>query len=444
MIIVSDTLGTICEVLKYDRIKYLDGAKVHLIAPGDFTSWWTPGVEYEENPGMTELTGIGGDVLKAMKYVLNVTFMVSFARKEFNIKNSTPYGIFARLSTGVSDTAFAVYPVEYPEIIKRNYPLMRININCATQRLGYYTPVERLVNYYGIVTLVSMIIILSMTFVVVIMSNKSKKYSFACFEVLRLLVNASLYSRMNTLPLRIFYSMIFLYFLIVQATFAGNISSFLTKPLERRNVESLKDLTDTKYQTVYASWEAYYFFDDPIFNEDKVKLYPDNDCLDEVLKDASVACVMNEVLLKIHAMNNKSFHMMKQPIGDAWYSIPVRDDWPLKDRVDYLLMRLEQYGLKLIQYNTGMKDLDRILEIAKAREENDDDIPLSLSMLEFAFNILGFGLVCATLCFTIEFLMHRKLSLEMVIEETPSSEENATFGKRNQYRSTIEVSSDED
>lgn len=57
---------------------------------------------------------------------------------------------------------------------------------------------------------------------------------------------------------------IFLYFLVIQATFSGRLAAFLTKPEYRKNVETLEDLKDPRYETIYASLIAKEYITDPV------------------------------------------------------------------------------------------------------------------------------------------------------------------------------------
>ncbi|CAG5075178.1 Protein of unknown function [Cotesia congregata] len=146
-----------------------------------------------------------------------------------------------------------------------SYPIQYFHDVIVTSNRGLMSPLEKMFEFYGWVTIIATIIILSVTFLVIYQSN-NHRISFALLECLRLIIGYNLNTRINNDNMRVFFSVIFLYFLIIQATFSGHLATFLTKPVHRRNVETLDDLKDPHYQYIFLPRRLY----DSDFIEDKL------------------------------------------------------------------------------------------------------------------------------------------------------------------------------
>ncbi|KAK0156849.1 hypothetical protein PV328_012217, partial [Microctonus aethiopoides] len=186
---------------------------------------------------------------------------------------------------------------DYDEnLMEKMYPIV-------TNNRGFYTPLEKIKNYYGIVTVISMCVIFSMTYIVIVLSGKRRRWAFAGFEVLRLIVNASIHNEYRT------------------------------------NVEKLEDLRDSRYDVIYGGLSIPPLINDPLLKKKFIVTHPN--CASLIIGNNSAACICDILYLSTVVFDEK-FHMSKEPISKTVYSLPIRDDWPLRERVDIFLMRLEQ------------------------------------------------------------------------------------------------------
>lgn len=404
-----------CEGLNFDRTKYLDGAELGISTYCANTTW-TPDIKYHTIPEDL-MHPFDRKVAQAMQYSLNASIAITFGpANETSAYSKVPVACLRHLRNSSTDIALCGQSPVATYNFSITYPIAYFEFSAVTQRRGFYTPVEKIVNYYGPVTLVSMIVLLLMTFGVIIMSGKTRRYSFATFEVLRLVINASLHSKMSTFRLRTYFSMIFLYFLIMHATFQGNISSFLTKPMERENIKKLEDLKNPRYTTLHTGPTTKTCILDETLLEKIELVFTFKDCVEKVAQNASVACAANSAVLAIEAYE-KNLHLMDKSFGNTFTTYATRDDWPLKNRIDIFFMRLEQSGLNTRWVNQQTKD---IIETYKRREASTEVThirPIDLPMLEFAFNILGFGLSCSIICFVFERFFSKKRSAMKEVEE---------------------------
>ncbi|KAK0071890.1 hypothetical protein PV326_000699, partial [Microctonus aethiopoides] len=326
----------ICDGLNFDRTKYLDGSIIRAVVTISAEHEWIPDKDYDEKL-MEKM--LPGDVLvvQAIKSAMNVTFIFNVDEEGFAM-NEQVTGFYRRLQNRSSDIAICFRTHHISRRFQTTYPVFHSQLHIVTNNRGFYTPLEKIKNYYGIVTVISMCVIFSMTYIVIVLSGRKRRWAFAGFEVLRLIVNASIHSRMNTLSRRIFFTMIFLYCLIFQATFSGHLSAFLTKDEYRTNVEKLEDLRDSRYDVIYGSPYIVSLIKDPLLK--KKIIVSHSNCAPLIIGKDSAACISDIVYLSEVVFDEK-LHMSKEPISTIVYSLPIRDDWPLRERVDISLMRLE-------------------------------------------------------------------------------------------------------
>lgn len=382
--------------MNFDRTEYLDGSIIRAVVTISAEHEWIPDKDYDENL-MEKM--YPGDVLvvQAMKSALNVTFIFNVDEEAFDMKEKAT-GFYRRLENRSSDIAICYRTRYTSRYFQMTYPVFHSQLHIVTNNRGFYTPLEKIKNYYGIVTLISMCIIFSMTYIVIVLSGRRRRWAFAGFEVLRLIVNASIHSRMNTLSRKLFFTMIFLYCLIFQATFSGHLSAFLTKDEYQKNVEKLEDLRDSRYDVIYGSSFIPPLIKDPLLKKKFIVSHPN--CAPLIIGNDSAACISDFAYLSKVVFDEK-LHMSKEPISNMVYILPIRDDWPLRERVDVFLMHLEQSELIRHTFQTNLererRRQNRILAMIEVNAH-----PIRLWMLDFIFYVLIGGLMLAIVSFGCE------------------------------------------
>ncbi|KAK0073174.1 hypothetical protein PV326_013684, partial [Microctonus aethiopoides] len=332
----SNREENICHGLNFDRTKYLDGSIIRAVVTIPAEHEWIPDKDYDEKL-MEKMLITDVLVVRAMKSALNVTFIFNVDENGYTMSEQVA-GFYRRLQNRSSDIAICFRTHYTSRRFQTTYPVFHSQLHIVTNNRGFYTPLEKIKNYYGIVTLISMCLIFSMTYIVIVLSGRRRRWAFAGFEVLRLIVNASIYSPMNILSRRIFFTMIFLYCLIFQATFSGHLSAFLTKNEYRTNVEKLEDLRDSRYDVIYGGLYIRSLLKDPLLKKKFILSHPD--CAPLIIGNDTAACISDSFFLSQVVFDEK-LHVSKEPISTIVYTLAIRDDWPLRERVDISLMRLE-------------------------------------------------------------------------------------------------------
>lgn len=269
---------------------------------------------------------------------------------------------------------------------------------------GQLTPLEKICNYYGVTTGVSLIIILSVVFIAIFFWGKTT-LSFAFFEILRLLINTEIKTPMKRVSKRVFFSVIFLYFLIIHATFVGHLAQFLTKKENRPSVETVEDLQDSQYKTVHCSHviERYFWNLTSLHNINVTYSFPeieDTKCRDLIKNDTSVVCADDPKALLDEIV---SFNLLysKRPFVHQYRYLAYAENFPLSSQFDYVLLRLLETGLSDKWREDSIAKNVYKLKVLAARSSIYYR-PIVIEDLYFIFIVLFTGYVCAIISFAVE------------------------------------------
>lgn len=280
------------------------------------------------------------------------------------------------------------------------YPVMYTTIEMVTHKRALLTPLEKIYNYYGYLIVLATIIILLITFIVIYLTEGS--ISFAIFEVLRLLINAEILTRMSTTSSRLFFSVIFLYFLIIHGTFNGRLAEFLTRREYHKNVETLEDLKDPRYVQIYTYPLAEQFITDPILKAKTI--FNSNKCPKKIENNSSVACINNYVSL-LPAIHAYDLHRPKKPLLTAYYSQLIRKNLPLASRINSIMIWLAHSGLSQKWTDDMIAEDTRGIKIIEARSLMYYR-PITFDDLKFSLVMLAIGLISSTICFVFELFIN--------------------------------------
>lgn len=299
--------------------------------------------------------------------------------------------------------------------IELTYPIMYSSLSILSHPRGNRSPLEKMFNFYGILIITSTIIILITTFFVLLYfsNNQKKKFiAFALFELLRLLTNSSINTKINTMPLRIYFSVIFLYFLIIQATFQGHLAEFLTKPESRCNIETIDDIQlDTQIQKIYfplgptiTSAKSDDNYENLFFRLTSLSLDFRPDWIENIINDKSGVYIDDYLLLNYFAKKYQ-LHISKYPISTMnYYSFQTRRNLPLIERINSVIMRLIESGIANVWYKRIQTD--GIIKLTKNSAGNgkitDGFRSIIFCDLEFAFLLWAVGSMIAIVCFIVE------------------------------------------
>ncbi|XP_044580572.1 uncharacterized protein LOC123262431 isoform X1 [Cotesia glomerata] len=398
------TKRNICTSLSFDRTKYLDKAvlNVALCLPSS-KSYLLPNLN-EENHNLI-YTHFEGDMLKLLKKGLKITLKYNYDVEPIE-DPSKPRGVLIRLINKTTDVAMCLATHEIIFDLLPSHQIIYTGYTIFSKNRGLRSPLEKMYDFYGPMMITATVIISAITYFVIWYINKLRGHWFAIFEIFRLWTSTSLYSKIDSLALRIFFGVIFIYFLILQATFSGHLSKFLTNPELRHNAETLEDLKSRRYgKFCYSPPSRYLFVNDNIL---ELKSTPTIffKGIEAVLKnemDAMIGIHFGFLVgfkrMKLAKDTFKNYYLSKNFIRDTYVLYALRHDWPLNEKFNNFIILLEDTGILLKLKNDLVSDLELLL---MPIELNPEFKPIDLESLLFILYFLGIGLTTATFCFILE------------------------------------------
>lgn len=297
--------------------------------------------------------------------------------------------------------------------IDLSYPITMVSDVIVTHNRKLAPPLAQLNNSYVHLMAISILVIILITFIVIYSSAKinNNRLSFACFECLRLLIRNRLSTQMNTLKVRMFFFMVFIYFLLMIEIFSGYLTAFLIKPEQQKNAETTYDLLDPRYKTIYFSTNIYDYYKDPTYE----KYEYETECENFIKNNESVACIIYDKAVK-YINIAYDLHVSKKALVNSFFTIPMRRKWSLRMRIDNVIMHLVQSGITDKWYDTLMRHQFTMLRTF------DDHIvgghyyrTLNLDDLMVAFVLLASGLMLSVIIFIIEIIFENDFIHDIIL-----------------------------
>ncbi|XP_034933669.1 uncharacterized protein [Chelonus insularis] len=407
---------TICQEFYFDRSKKLDGYIIGIGIPiaVNNEACSSKYLKYTQTARNARcLTKRHREILDALITRLNVTVMLSIHKgnetiKNFNLKdghgdkdNRWSIENFDSMEDDLILYNMVVRFLKNRTVFLESYPLAWEAMGIATYHRGHKTIGEKIWDFYGIWTILFTIIVLMVTFTVIWLSE-NRRTSFALFEIIRLLISQNLHTRMKTLPLRLFFITVLIYFLIIQATFHGHLAKFLTHPDLRKHVETLTDLNKFGYTSDRIDFPINISIR-RIDSPRRAQI-----CLRKILLNNSLACVLDHATLLYYSRKNEKLYVSEKPSEDEYYGYIVRRHAPLLKRINLFFMSLEDFGFRYLWSKFDSKHYGILNSPITKVRSSEDFHPITLEHMMFSFWILAIGLMSATISFCIEVFMTEK------------------------------------
>ncbi|XP_034933568.1 uncharacterized protein [Chelonus insularis] len=283
------------------------------------------------------------------------------------------------------------------------------------------TPLQKIAKFYGILTLMSLITLLVIVFFVIYLKSNGNA-TLAAFDVLRLVINSGVEIPINTLSLKIFFCMIFLYFIVIHSTFSGNLPRFLTIPEYHDSIDSLEDLSNPWITTIYDKgfYTEHYEFKDKEIKRKVKYLFDHSDLFEHFMMDKNSVCIINKIHANLLTFNlGKSMneiHISKNDIGDAIFGIVSRPRFYLREK----FQRATSYMFD-VSLNKQLKSVVNKAQRTIIKQRSTSDIKfrkITVNDLMFAFIFLTIGNTVGLVCFLIELVMgkkyHQRINFELL------------------------------
>ena len=298
---------------------------------------------------------------------------------------------------GITDISLLPSLEEKNMTIRKTYLNWHYGVSFITQHRGNLSQNKKLLRVVDCYSQYAVVLVCFITFVF-FKFFIGQSVSSAILNIVRLICNAAVPNLSNNVATRIYLSAVFIFVMILQGIYQGKLASLLTKPVALPNVETFEDLENFNY-TIYGNEVVKSYFEKWNYSG-RVISVNDSICARFVLRDDSAACVGDRRYL-VHIAKKYNLHL-SATITHMFIGYFIREDWPLKKRMDIKISRL--FESNIIEY-VSMKNVESILRNEKFYEkekENQGFTYFALNDLSFAFAILGIGLAVATIVFFFE------------------------------------------
>lgn len=306
----------------------------------------------------------------------------------------------------------------YPVVSSREsqyiitYPITYSQYYIATYNSDNLSPLTLLSNFNGSIVIIIIIIttlIIIGAIVLILIGIKR----FNDDQSTTIMNQKSIFFRLiyiKNLRIHRIFLLIFLYFLLLRIIYQNHLTKLLTNQYHAREIDSLHDLINNNdIKKIYGEYHMNPFHQ---FIPASKKVPGSRNCThknkNENLRETSCFSSYENILR--YAVKN-DLRLSKYPVGQQNYFFEIRRDWPLKHRVNILSMWIDQAGLTIKWYKERHRNeniyhkmiTDRIKLHFKA---------IDFPEIEYAFIILAFGLITATLLIAGEITIERRKLLK--------------------------------
>ncbi|KAK0089768.1 hypothetical protein PV326_004369 [Microctonus aethiopoides] len=396
----------ICNDLYYDKTMHLDGYELEtLVAINGIDKSIKIYLDSNQS-GWEMLQGLDGTAMRHIFHHMNVTLnILPYKLSEpYYRGDKVPTEVLWSINKGKYDIDLHAW---YRTTLGTNtstYPLWQKGPRILTQRKSPLTAWEKFVLFFQPWIIISLLTI-SLMSIIVLKIYWNENIILAGLDMLRLIINTSILKIPVTHSGRIYFTVVLIYFVIVNGLFQGKLAAILTKPVSRRQVNDLNDLK-IYHHTVkgYKTYNRYLDSEvqDLFIGQDTF------DCDMSVVDDENTACIREGMDLMQFAYRY-DLHLSENIIVNQYYAFAVAKDWPLLKRVDCSLMAVVETGLIDFWYDNITQKLLENMNRHKLEASITKFDVIQLSSLMFAFNALSIGLVAASICFIIELKCQRVL-----------------------------------
>ncbi|XP_044575411.1 uncharacterized protein LOC123259170 isoform X3 [Cotesia glomerata] len=291
-----------------------------------------------------------------------------------------------------------------------SYLIIRDGVYILSNNERYSSTLEKIHISFDLSLILGTIIISIITYLVLLFANLNRTCSFSTFEIIRLWISVSLNTRMNSQPLRIFFSSIVIYFLVMHITLQGDLVDRLSKSKLRKNVDSLSDLRNNYYQKIFTVHDV--STDD--FEHENIEIakklittpYSYGMYVKNVIKDPSSVCIayynwLWSELSKDEFSENerKSLHLSKYPISTRPRGYIIPANWTLKKKFNNFLMSIDSNGMNT---KTEANKFVGTISNLQTSEYVASFKPISLDSVSLFFFFWFAGITLSFICFLFE------------------------------------------
>ncbi|KAK0174858.1 hypothetical protein PV327_010579 [Microctonus hyperodae] len=393
-----------CSSLHFDKTQFLNGFAIQAVASVKYGDSWNDNEDYGADSMVQKLAfpedaHFLRDLLASMNASLNITY-----DNPGFFKNGKAMGYLKKIVDGTHDLSVSVQKPFHN--LSGTYPIVVLPVRLLTQKRNFLRPEEKVAAYYSTELLYLTGIILLLTYLFLVLSYEKEKYSSALFDILRLIFSSSLLLPFNKLSKRIFFVWIFQLIIILNTSFQGNLSAFLTRPF-RYSIDTLQDLVTFNYD-IYTPVAYGQLIDTVEVDALPIQFIPESDCGSYILNNSRAACL--EAPSRMLSWTTQTeCHISKTNVVELYITLWCRDDWPLLKKFDSDALFMIEAGIyHYYRYKFLMVPLE-ILNYKEMDETSARHRPISIDDLSFVFRLLAVGLALSIFAFMVEIIRWKNI-----------------------------------
>ncbi|XP_031839747.2 uncharacterized protein LOC116430148 [Nomia melanderi] len=386
-----------CENLWFDKTKDLNGYEVRMHAIA-----YEPHLKIDlDKPGLDKFTGDNSEIVKIVFDKLNATLNVAVhnGSEAYELggigSDGTMVGMLADVASGQVDMGMNVRTLHAIWRIGNTYPHGQDGLCVITRRSGHISEYIKILSFISPEVIIGNIVVFVITLLVL---AKYQGFQSASLNVIRLLTCVSMLRMPHHTAYRILLSNVLLLILIVNTLLQSHWASLLTAPVSLPNIRTAEDLKASNYK-IYGSWYYAECIHDPKLRARYHGVDNYRECKEQVLRTPSTAC-LDDCLHLYVGLDTKRFYRSRW-IQHSVQVYPTRENWPLFNRVSYLIRGTVEAGLVRMWKKASLRQI----YLNWKRRQLDDNKKfrtVELKHITFGFYILGVGNTSAALVFLVE------------------------------------------
>ncbi|CAG5074093.1 Protein of unknown function, partial [Cotesia congregata] len=398
----------ICKIITFDKTDHLEDAEIKFLKSRDSLD-----ISHPRKKKQTRIKKSNGITIFEVPTLINATSKIKFIPPP-NYFDLLEQGYIEQLADNSCDIYAPIMPIEatdYNHVDVIAYYHEK-SFSIATKKTNFLTVISDLTQNVRFV--VGTIVLFVLFTILMFMINRDD-LKLAVLDMVRLVVSMGLKTPLSRLVMKFVLFFGFLFAFLIVPDFQGNLSAILSDPL-RRNIETLKDLYENKYDVYY-----YYGLENDIINEqlwiteeDQKYLKPItlggmNDCVEFLIDNPKMACIFGTNSFLAAAYNEPELHVSKEPVFKKQLVHWVRKNWPLKDKFDKMMIKTRKPGFDSVIVNKRFFDgfFKKKLTLKKRSEESEDYEQFDFDNLIFNYYFIGFYTVFAFMVVVLEIILSR-------------------------------------
>ena len=388
----------VCTELDFDKTNDLGGHEIRA-STKDLIGWWQTDVN---KTGVDSFGGFLGVIYKIVFLTLNATPKLLLNSPEVPMgladADGNADGLIGQVVHEVTDIMLPPRFYEAMGNLTSTYPYWQGGLSAISKPSGFQSQLQKIKTVIDKPSRFGVLVVCVIT-LIFLKCVMHQNLGSAILNVVRLICNTSLMQLLDDLPSRIYLACLFILVVTIQAIYAGKLASLLTKQQALPNINTMDDLRQSTH--IVHAYKAFTdYFREPAFDGRLIE-DDDGDCGTRPVNETTLVCI-HETTILIECGLILSLHVSSEILVSLHIINVIRSDWPLQERIDLTLSRMNDAGLVKFLYMKNHKDLFRAYEIYKKGDEDQTFKVMTMKDLSFAFVILGIGLAFACIAFVVE------------------------------------------